>query len=158
MPKVPFTEEQVTWLEESRRQSVRGAVRKYRNEALVGYFVLLIGIAVVFGFQRHETHNRVQQGVAQRDAIVRSGTAVAVDGCNRDFHTIRGTRHVLEDAREFQRAQHKKGLITDEQYQRANDFYSTQLAHIPLPDCRLAEKIITQNPDKPVTVPTPLHP
>lgn len=158
MPKVPFTEEQVTWLEESRRQSVRGAVRKYRNEALVGYLVLCLGIGVIFGFQRHETHNRVQQGVAQRQAIVKSGSTVAVDGCNRDFHTIRGLRRVLTDARAFQRFQHDRGLITDEQFQRAEDFYRVQLARIPLPDCREAVKSITQNPDKPVRVPTPLHP
>lgn len=154
----PFEPEQIVWLEESRRDSVRRAVKRFRNAALVGYLVLTVGVVVAFQNNHNESTQRRAQGVAQRDAIVKSGSAVAVDGCNRDFKTITGLRAVLMDAKTFQRNQLKQGHITPQQYATAKSYYNTQLGRLVLPDCRRAASVITQNPDKPVPAPVPLHP
>jgi hypothetical protein len=156
--KPPFTPEQVVWLEQSRRESVKHATHHLRNQALIGYFILLVGIIITFGLQRHETSVRRADANAQRQSIVRSGSAVAVSGCNRDFLTITSLRRVLIDSGEVSKRAHARGLVSDQQYRSTQRFYQRQLHRLKLPDCRKAEHLITSNPERPLVVPVPLFP
>lgn len=126
-------------------------LRRYTRSALVAF----VGLVLALGYSFYASGNDANN---QRAQIVHSGSAIAVDGCNRDFKTIAGLRSILIASRDFQTNALKRGDISHEGYDRALAFYDKQLHAIPLPDCRAAEKVLTSDPDESVRVPVPRHP
>lgn len=129
--------------------SLHAAIRGYQRRALTGFLILLLGIGVV-------TKLDSDRGAAAREAIVDSGRAVAVLGCNRDFRTQQQVRGVLEASITRSQRRLEAGEITPNEHARQEEFLRAQLAQLPLPDCRLAT--ITDDPNEEVMVPEPLHP
>lgn len=125
-----------------RRQDVRKAVRHYRNQALTGFIVLLMGLVGVRALDL--------QGASQsRDATVRSGNAVAVQSCNRDFRaTLRQRRSLRALAKEP--GGNPANLEPKELDRRIRLFTR-------LPDCRPVVNSITDDADKRVEIPKPLY-
>lgn len=154
----PFTDAQVEWLAqrdeylwEEHRGWFERRFKTRARKATVGFLILLAGV----GFTQYSSD---QVGRESRDAIVQSGRALAVDGCNRDFNSIQRLRSLLQSAQSAQRRAFLKGQVTPTQYAEGVKFYTEQLAQTPLPDCRHARNILTDDPSKPIQVPTPLHP
>lgn len=150
-PPAGMTDEQILYFAELNAATARKAARKVRNQALVGYVIVLIAVIVNFGIQQADND-------AAQKAIVQSGQVVAVDGCNRDFNTAGLTRGVLMSAKKSVQRQLKAGVATPDQAKRATDFYNDQLQKYQQPDCRPVANILTSNPDAPVKIPVPLHP
>jgi hypothetical protein len=94
----------------------------------------------------------------ERDSIVASGRAVAVDGCNRDFRDREAVRGVLVAAENSVKRQIARKIISDEQATDALQFYASQLRRLKLPDCREADDLLTSSPDKKLPHIAPLHP
>jgi hypothetical protein len=160
----PFTQEQIEWLAEreavldaGREGWVRRQFRRFRNQALVGFLILAGGVGAAFAVSAQDQAARHELAKDQRHAIVQSGHAVSVAGCNRDYLTIGRLRNVLLASQAFQTAALKRGDITQAQFDRARTFYSAQLAGLPLPDCRDALAVLTDNPKARIVIPTPLH-
>lgn len=129
----------------------RAHLKRYARAALAGFLILAIGIGgAIYSGDVHSND--------ARKAVVKSGQAVSVAGCNRDFSTITSLRGILIKSAAFQKAQHDKGKISDEDYKASRDFYRDQLAALPLPDCRLAQHTLSDDPNKPVNVPFPRYP
>lgn len=154
----PFTQAQTEFLavREAELEGIRERrnsqhFKRFRNSALAGFLVLAGGI----GGSIYASSKDSDEG---RSAIVQSGRIVAVDGCNRDFTTIQRLRNVLLASQAFQRRAFEAGRITADQYAEAAGFYQEQLAGLPLPDCRDARTIITDDPNKPKAVPDPKYP
>lgn len=133
------------------QESSARAVARTLRRAFVGYVILFGGILAMY-------HNGQNTSNAEREAIVESGQVVSVAGCNRDFHTIETLRGILMSGKRIQEKQAAEGEITPEALERANAYYDTQLARLVLPDCREAEKILTDDPDAEIAVPKPLYP
>lgn len=129
----------------------RRRFRRYVRSATVAFGLLFAGVSFSIYAQSHDSE-------AGRTQIVNSGRAVSVDGCNRDFGTIGGLRSILISSRDFQDSALKRGDISRTQHDRALEFYEHNLRSIPLPDCRKAEEILTDDPNARVTIPVPLHP
>lgn len=113
------------------RSKVRGA--------LVGYVILVAG---VFGMYYNGQH----VSGAEHDAVVRSSTAVAIDGCNRDFAQQEHFIDLLRRLRHGSQAAYKAGNVTPEQYALAQKFYASEIARAwsELPDCR--KVVVTDAP------------
>jgi hypothetical protein len=139
--------------------AVSAALKHYRRQATKGFIGLTIGLALALGLQQHDAANQRHEGEKSRQAIVRSGRFVSVDGCNRSFRFAKNIRGVLITAeRESYRA-FKAGQITPDRFQTAKAFYIASLAENPLPDCRRAARILTDDPTKvPDAAPTALFP
>lgn len=125
-------------------------LRRYRNNAVIGFLVLGFGV----GFTIYDSGH---QGERARSAVVQSGRAVSVSGCNRDFDTIGILRGVLLNAQSFQTAALKRGDITQAQFDRAQEYYDSQLAKLKQPDCREAEKLLTDDPNAPIPTVKPKY-
>lgn len=125
-----------------RRSDVRKAIRHYRNQATIGFVVLLMGLGGVRALDLHE-------GAQSRQAIARSGTAVAVHSCNRDFRTSLRQRQAFqrETAKPDGNPQHLPPAELDRRIK----------AVTPLPDCRKATHAITTDPDARIRIPKPLY-
>lgn len=141
---------------------VESRVRRYRHQALTGFLVLLVGLAIQQYITRQDAltaRDAVQKSSQQANAnLEKSGSAVAVDGCNRDFTTIQQLRAVLIAGRATARANFAEGSVGPVQHQRAEDFYRKQLSELKLPDCRRAADVITANNTEDLKVPDPLYP
>ena len=149
--RAPFTDDQVRYLEEGRRESVRRAVHHYRNQALVGFLLLLTGFGVNTYIDRQDTQS-------QQDALVSSAKAVAVDGCNRDFVDRARFRNLLERLKDSARLSYRAGRTTQEQYETAVLFYDSQLREFSLLDCRDAEALLTTDKTNQSEPPKPYYP
>jgi hypothetical protein len=155
----PLTQAQLEYLthqtERAAAKAARGESRKvlkrYVQGAVVAFLILLTGL----GWSLYAQGKDSSEG---RTAIVQSGRAISVDGCNRDFRTIGKVRDVFMRSALFLRAQYDRGDITLAAYERGVAYYSQQLATFPLPDCRAALTIVTDDPNATVRVPVPLHP
>lgn len=154
-PPPPITEEQLDFFTEATERTTvkaaNAAVRKYLRFALVGYLLLFSGIVaerIVSG----------QEAADSRQAIVQSGTVVAVDACNQRFKDRTEVRAVLEGSKAFQARSLKNGTITRQQYDAAVGFYDERLKGLPLPDCRLTLGVLTTDPDDAPAIPEPLYP
>ncbi len=154
--------EQVRETSERRSEVVaRGVLRTFQRRAVVGFVVLAAGLVggQYSGFKQQENARKDRTAIAnaQRQAIVDSGNAVAIAGCNQDFRDREATRGVLEDAREQLRK--NKNRIPAQDYNEAIAFYQDELDNkLPLPDCRAAGHILTTNPKKVVAPELPLYP
>lgn len=146
-----FTEQ----TERAVEKGVKEGVRRYRNRALQGFILLLVGLVCVIYVQAKESRNDQAARDAQQTALVKSGRAVAVDGCNRDFITaqsFRATITRLRDATKSRTDQNPAATKT------AVAFYTAVLDISPLPDCRTAQSVITDNPSAPVRFVLPYYP
>lgn len=144
------------------RRSSDNALKRYVRNAVVGYIVLLVGVGGTFAIGQHNDSTARERdretGQAVVKTIVRSGNIVAVEGCNRDYRTTKKVRAILQAAQQGITRNYKNGLMTKAQFEQALDFYTKQLATLPLPDCRGATKILNSDPDKPQKHIIPLYP
>lgn len=138
------------------------AVRRYARNSLVGFVILLAGLGYAWHTGAEDAADSrdaiAKSSRASATAIVASGRALAVDSCNRDFKNTGRLRGLLLRAEAEIPKAVKKGRFSKEEAADALEFYDKELARIPLPDCRLAEVILTDDPSKPVQQPVPLHP
>lgn len=164
-----ITPDEARWYSQQRQQDIDIAVqrtsRHLMRRALTGFLILLVGLLVAFytnqqqyGISKDQYRDNRKTAIAQRQAIVVSGRAVSVDGCNRDFNTITKLRGVLIASKDFARSAYKEGSISRDRYSRSIQFYNNQLAELRLPDCRKAKTIVNQDPRTPVRIPVPRYP
>lgn len=132
-------------------RAAKNAVRTYRNRALAGFIVLILGIGYV-------QHSQASNATTARNAIVKSGRVVSVTGCNRDFRTQTALRGVLQASESFSKQAAKNGTITQADLAERVKFYETQINNLELPDCRAAQAILTDDPRTIGDVPPALHP
>lgn len=142
----PLTQEQLEWVVEqthlTAERAGREGARGVRKWATIGYVTLVLGLIFV-----QQVGNNTSE--KERSAIVDSGRAVSVDGCNRDYREDVRIRDVFLTSQSIVKARLKAGESPDP----ANDrkviqFYDAQLAAFELPDCRKAESLLTSDPDK----------
>lgn len=146
-----FTEQ----TERAVEKGVKEGVRQYRNRALQGFAILLAGLMILTFLQQQETSDARAARDAQQKALVQSGRAVSVDGCNRDFVTAQSFRATITRLKE---ATDSRADQTPEARRTAVAFYQGVLDISPLPDCRKAETVITDNPAAPVRIVRPYFP
>lgn len=150
----PLTQEQLAFLTEQTQRAAtkasRAALRRYVRGATVAFTVMALAIGGSFYAQGTDS----SQG---RTAIVQSGRAVAVDGCNRDFKATERFRNLLLRGQAAQKRARADGDITQRQYELGREFYKRELRRTPLPDCRDALRILTDDPNVEVRVPPPLY-
>jgi hypothetical protein len=147
-----MSREQLSFIEEETRKASDRAARRQRRRSLSGFVILLLGILLTLGIQQRDDNNA-------RKSIVRSGTVIAVDGCNRDFRFAAQTRRTFLRLKDSSRLSYEAGNSTYESFKRAQAFYDNELRNIALPDCRTTRGILTSDPDlshRPV--PKPLYP
>lgn len=154
----PLTEEQLAFFTAQTEHAVNKTVRHVVRRATVGFLILASGLGLALHQNAQEQGHRRAAGVEARQAVVHSGRAVAVDGCNRDFRTISSLRGILASSISIQRRAHERGQISDAQYKLGKKFYVKQLARLRLPDCRLAEHLLTDSPSVPLPDIVPLYP
>lgn len=119
---------------------------------LLGFIILTVGGVGNLAADRE----RADQA---REALVKSGRIVSVDACNRDFRIIQRERGVFQRSLVVITQQHDAGLTTDAQYLRSKEFYEQQLGNFLLPDCRITNKLLTDDPEQAKQpVPRPLYP
>lgn len=132
------------------------------NPQLAAFVILFAGFAGSLilnnNFQTQTTNKVQKQAVASRNAIVKSGDAIAVQGCNRDFNTISILRAQLKDNLNRIDALVADGTYSHRQGKEAKRSINTLLAKYRLPDCRIADDILTGNPKDKIVVPTPRYP
>ncbi len=115
---------------------------------VAGFLVLIVAFS--FGVWANS-----KTAADARDAIVTSGRAVAVDGCNRDYVDRQQLRKIFTTSMSETKAIYKSGEITKKRYMMAMKFYKNALNDLALPDCRNALNLITADPNRPVKVPVP---
>lgn len=150
MPE-PMTQEQIDYFAKECEDSFRRGSRWAAKRALVGYGILFAGVLAMYWNGQHVSGT-------ERDAIVESASVAAVTNCNRDYNQIERLRGLLTRAQEQTTASARRGEIPQGQATHAKDFYSGELARLPLPDCRKVKVVLTSNPNKPIIAPHPLHP
>jgi hypothetical protein len=160
--QIPLTEAQRRLLADEMHESVRRALHTYTRNAIVGFLILLAANIFVWRTVQSLNDSRradiVRTGVNAREAIVASGRVVSVEGCNRDFQTIKALRGVLATAKTFNEAAAKRGEISPTRLAETESFYAAELGTLQLPDCRVSARTLTANKNAPVREPTPLHP
>lgn len=123
--------------------------RNYRRNAAAAFVILTLGIIAAFAIRLDESK--------QRDAaIVRSGTVIAIDGCNRNYRTIRAARAAIARAALNTKRLEDGGVITPAQAEAARDQYTYALSELRLPDCVATSKILSSDPSRPNSDPVPL--
>ena len=147
----PLTEEQLAYFSASTKRAVDNALRRFRRSAVAGFLILLLGV----GYNLYDTRTASDEG---RHAIVQSGRVVAVDGCNRDFRTIGILRAQIIKGKEQIQAYVEDGTITQAAADRQIKATDELLAKYKQPDCRVADKLLTDDPDVKRPVPKPLYP
>lgn len=137
------------------RKGTSRGVKHYRNNALVGFMILLVGVGWNIREVKHATEVRTKVAAESRDAIVASGRIVAIDGCNRDYADRVKFRNLLL---RLKIATKSNPNSSPEQKKRAVEFYDQELSNYPLIDCRRARNVITSNPDSLRAAPDPYYP
>lgn len=141
-----MTEEQLEFFSEQTHRAADKAVKRYAKRSLAGFLILLAGVGGAL------IQTARYSGEA-REAIVKSGRAVAVAGCNRDFDTTKRLRAIFDRLSAANDAAHSAGRVPDSQYKQAADFYASEKARLKLPDCVEAENLITdENADNVPTI------
>lgn len=147
----PLTEEQLQTIRSETDRASRSVLRRYAKGALAAFLVLLASNVFVWSDGNRDTTN-------SRKAIVSSGRFLAVEACNRDYRATERLRGLFQRLQDAVQEQIDRGEVTQAKAQFAIDFYRSELSKIPLPDCREAQELITDDPAdlrKPVT---PLYP
>ena len=124
---------------------------RYVRGSVTGYLILFAGLLGSVWYTANESHN-------SNKAIVRSGSAVEVDGCNRDFTSMtvqldtirsRRTNLILLTKPEDKGAGYRQALRN-----LSNNESQLEAA---IPDCRDAAKVVTDDPSSVTVTPPPLH-
>ena len=141
---------------------IKNAIRAYQRRAIGGFLVLFLGLGGAFYLDRQHNEDRrkeiIQQGAKQDRAIVASGDAIAITGCNRDYETIDALRDQLEVSLKRIDSLEKDGTYSPRQAEVARDSTREFLSKYHLPDCREADNTLTAEPKKPIIVPAPRYP
>lgn len=141
---------------------VNDALKRYRNQATVGFALLLLGLVGAFYVDStHNTDQREQlakESHAAQKSIVRSGDVVAVSGCNRDYNTIDSLRDQLERSLSRIDGLEADGTYSKRQADVARDATRDILKEYQLPDCREADDVLTAKPGKQVAIPVARYP
>jgi hypothetical protein len=154
----PMTDEQLEFFTRQTDLAVRKALRKYSRAALAGFLILMIGVGIAF-HNVSTLASKVEKNAGEsRSALVQSGRAVAVDGCNGRFESQSQFRDTLRRLDRSNALAYKNGTITAEQRRSAKEFYRGALGRAVLPDCRLAAKLLTDNLDEPIPSISPRYP
>lgn len=160
--QLPLTDEQRDLLAREMHRSVRKALHTYTRNAVVGFLILLAVNVFVWRDSQalnKESRNKIEQASKMSDlAVVRSGRAVSIGGCNRDFRTIQTLRGVLKTSKAFNEATAKRGEISPDRLARVKVFYDQQLDALKLPDCTKSSNVLTSDNHPPIHAPEPLHP
>jgi hypothetical protein len=146
-----MTREQLQWVEEQVRHAADKAAKRTQRRALVGFLVLLFGLLAAIWIGGNQAENA-------RKAIVDTGRIVSVSGCNRDYEDRVAVRKVLIASKEFTKNAFRRLNLSPEEVQLRLDFYDEQLADLPLPDCRKARNVVSDDPTKVPAFPKPLYP
>jgi hypothetical protein len=147
----PMTREQLQWVEEQVRHAADKAAKRTQRRALVGFLTLLFGLLAAIWIGGN-------QADSARKAIVDTGRIVSVSGCNRDYEDRVAVRKVLIASKDFTKNAFERLNLTPEELQLRLDFYDDQLADLPLPDCRQARNVVSDDPTKVPAFPEPLYP
>ena len=150
-PPSGMTVEQLDYFTEQTQRAVKKATRRDRAVSRIAYIVLTVGLMVSLFIASHER-------AKAQDAVVESGRAVAVEGCNRDFEDRMRFRSLLKRLRAASEQAAKEGRTTEEQRQQAVAFYDQELKRFGLPDCRKSQDLLTSNPDKSIPDIAPYYP
>src|SRR3954470_19503231 len=134
-----ISEEEVAYYSAVRRRDIRSALRHYTYRAMVGYVILFLAAIGNVYYAR-------SKGDQARNAIVRSGNAVAVAGCNRDFVDREKFRALLRRLKRSTDESFKSGRVTAVQHENAVKFYVDELANYPSIDCRRSTHTISDDP------------
>jgi hypothetical protein len=140
----PFTDEQLALIDARTNSAARRVLGKYSKAAVVAFAVLVFGN----GFAVSALNDA-------RQAVVKSGAVVAVEGCNRDFDTIGVLRAQIVKSKETLKQYLNEGTLTKHQYERAVAETESLLEDYVQPDCRQAQKVITDDPSFSHGAPTP---
>ena len=151
MPDPQNHEEFFKWIEDSTRRAAREALRIYVRGTAAAVAALLAALVFVF------LSDNAQRSSA-RQAIVDSGDAVSVSGCNRDFTTIMTLRGVLSASQEARKTLYERGALGKDEYETGKQFFTKQLILLELPDCRDSLHVLTDDPNAEIVVPTPRFP
>lgn len=127
------------------------ALRRYRTGALTGFVILTLGLLGAVGVSEH--HN-----AKARQAVLDSGRAVAVVGCNRDFQQGAELRAIIKQGRDQIQQYVQEGTLTQAQADRSIKASNEALERLPLPDCRRVGDQLTSDPDEDIRVPEALYP
>lgn len=147
----PLTEEQLKLISSETQRAAGKALSRYRQSAIAGFLILTFGIGFVFW-------DSGQRAADSRHAIVQSGKAVSISGCNRDFLSAGVLRGLLLDGRQEIDKAAAKGRYPKDQLDTARKFYDRQLKRVSYPDCEAAGTILTSDRDQLPIVPKPLVP
>jgi hypothetical protein len=157
-PPVPLTEDQLKWITEENETTANRAIaaaeamdRRRARHRLVGFAVLFLAFLGNVWYSAHIASE-------SRDQLLRSGDIVAVDGCNRDFQERLEIRGVLIESKNFTRQAYERGAFPKSELRLRLAFYDERLQSLPLLDCRRADEVLTDDPDKPLVVPRALFP
>lgn len=146
-----ITEEEVAFYSKVRQRDIKLALKHYTQRALVGYMILFIAAFANVLYARHK-------GDQARNAIVRSGNAVAVVGCNRDFVDREKFRSLLVRLKRSADENARRGNATPAQHATAVKFYKDELANYPSIDCRSSVHTVSANPEAPhLALPRPCY-
>lgn len=149
-PDTLTTEAQLELITHTAENAVKRFDKRRRHAARAGYLILLLGVIAAIWVSTHDA-------AANRDAIVQSGTVVAVEGCNRDFKTIGVLRAQVLKSKHQARLFYKEGTLTLPQLERTLAQTDRFLKRYPQPDCRVAASVLTSDAENVPPVPTPLH-
>lgn len=148
-----LTEDQLAFFTEQTRRAVRKSLRSYATPVILTYLALIVGLVIAFHVNAVTAKQGRQYRDKQQTALVDSGRAVSVDGCNRDFRSrddLRGILIRLRAATTLNKTQ------TPDQKAAALSFYDKTLAQQTYPNCGAARNIITSDPNAPIVVPRAL--
>lgn len=144
-----MTAEQLEFFTAQTERAVYKSLRTYSRRAVIGFALLFAAFTLNVLYS-----NRI--GADARDAVINSGNIVAVSGCNRDFRSAQAVRGVLIASKDFTQQAIKRGTLPPAEAITRLNFYDTQLANLPLPDCRKSASVLTDNPDLSRLAPHPL--
>lgn len=146
-----LTPDQLKQLDRKAERAASRVLRKYRRSAILAFLILLAGGA-------GERLLSADDARDQRTAIVKSGNAIAVASCNRDFRTAVGVQAILSNGAVRARQEFDRGRIDKQELEARLQLVADQLRAYPLPDCRTVRHSITQNPDRSTRIPHPFYP
>lgn len=144
-----FTEQTERAVQKANDFSAAADRRAWRNR-MTGFAILFLAF---LGNVLYSNHISAES----RDQVIRSGDLVAVDGCNRDFRSTTAVRGVLVASKGFIRQSVRRGALSQEEASVRLAFYDSLLDDLPLPDCRKADDVLTDDPDAQVAIPQPLY-
>lgn len=135
MTNPPLTQEQLDYFASETARAAHKATKKTLRAAFIGYLALFIGVVGMYSNGQSVSSN-------ERDEIRTAGRAVAITACNERYNDRVEIREVLVQAQRSVKRQHKAGIVSDEQYKDAVEFYNERLEGLPLPDCRKADNAL----------------